>query len=208
MLYNFVRWIIFFAIMGFVLLIVKKSFLKKHSKVSKVILVIVAVICFSQWNIPFENYVYSFPSLEKSFKYCSTDKHVEIFGFFEEENSGLVLYESENGYSNYIAQKTADGWKISNIKTCNVECAKNKNNYDMVVYRIKDTDERYVLISTDFTDNVSEITDSKGNKLKCVEDNDDFSNHITYFSSYSGNDFDYIVYIDGEKIDLKTSYVN
>ena len=50
---------------------------------------------------------------------------------------------------------------------------------------------------------IAEITDSKGNKFRYVEDDDDFSNHVTYFSCYSGNDFDYLVYINGEKIDLK-----
>lgn len=50
---------------------------------------------------------------------------------------------------------------------------------------------------------IAEITDSKGNKFRYVEDNDDFSNHVTYFNCYSGNDFDYLVYINGEKFDLK-----
>ncbi len=203
MLYNFIRWIIFFAIIGLVLLIINKSRIKQYKKFSKAVIIIVALICFSQWNIPFENYIYSFPSLEKSFNYCSTTKQVEIFGFFEEENSGLVLYESEHGYSNYIAQKTNKGWKISNIKTYDVECVKVEDNYNILVYRIKNTHDRYILISTDFTDMIAEITDSKGNKFRYVEDNDDFSNHVTYFNCYSGNDFDYLVYINGEKIDLK-----
>lgn len=203
MLYNFIRWIIFFAIIGLVLLIINKSRIKQYKKFSKAVIIIVALICFSQWNIPFENYIYSFPSLEKSFNYCSTTKQVEIFGFFEEENSGLVLYESEHGYSNYIAQKTNKGWKISNIKTYDVECVKVEDNYNILVYRIKNTHDRYILISTDFTDMIAEITDSKGNKFRYVEDNDDFSNHVTYFRCYSGNDFDYLVYINGEKIDLK-----
>ena len=204
MLYNFVRWIISFIIIGIVLLIIKKSPLKKHSVISKAIPIIVAVICFSQWNIPFENYIYSFPSLEKSFKYCNTDKHVEILTVFEEKNSGIVLYESENGYANYIALKTDDGWKISNIKTYNIECVKTENNYTMVVYHIKNTDERYILISADFIDPTAKITDSKGNIFKYVEDTDDLFKYTTYFHCYSGNDFDYTVYINGEKVELHT----
>lgn len=205
MLYNFVRWIIFFIIIGIVLLIIKKSPLKKHSVISKAIPIIVAVICFSQWNIPFENYIYSFPSLEKSFNYCNTAKQVEFFGFFEEKNSGIILYESENGYANYIAQKTDDGWRISNTNTYNVECVKTANDYTIVVYHIKNTDDRYILLSTDFNKTQpAEITDSKGNSFRYVEDKDDFLNHITYFSCYSGNDFDYTVHINGEKVELHT----
>lgn len=203
MLYNTVRWIIFFCIIGLVTLILNKTPVKKNRKIFKIVIIAIAVLCFTQWNIPFENYIYSFPTLEKSFNYCSTAKNAEIFGFFEEESSGLVLYESENGYSNYIAQKTTDGWKVSNVNTYEVECAKTEEEYNMLVYHVKNTSDRYVLISTDFIDEIVTVTDSEGNAFKYVEDENDFSKHTTYFHCYSGENFDYKVFIDGEEYLLK-----
>lgn len=186
-----------------VALILSKTPVKKNRKVSGIVIIAISVLCFTQWNIPFENYIYSFPTLEKSFNYISTSKYAEIFGFFEEESSGLVLYENEDGYSNYIAQKTTDGWKVGNINTYEVECVKTEDKYNMLVYHVKNTSDRYVLIGTDFVDKIATITDSEGNAFRYVEDKDDFSNHITYFYCYSGNDFDYKVFIDGEEYILK-----
>ena len=203
MLYNSVRWLIFFCIIGLIALLLNKTPVKKYRKIYFAIIIVSSVVCFSQWNIPFENYIVSFPTLEKSFKYCLTENNIEIFGIFEEEKTGLVLYESENGYANYITRKDEDGWKISNINTNEIECVKTVDKHTIFVYHIKNTSERYVLISSDFTDKVAEITDSKGNVFRYVEDKDDFSKHITYFNHYGDNNFDFTVFIDGKKIDLE-----
>ena len=195
-MYNLVRWVIFVIVMGsLVLLIRKRSF---NKVIKSVLLVVVALILFSLWNIPFENYFLSFETLEKSFSYYVPQQDIEILKTCEGENSGMLIYKDGDTYAKYIAPKTDDGWKIGDSKTYSIECKKNIDKYSAVVYKVSNSEDRYVRITASFVDDSAEITDSNGKRFESVK----HGSHVSYYF-YTNEDFDYTVVIDGVVYSLK-----
>lgn len=195
-MYNLVRWVIFVIVMGsLVLLIRKRSF---NKVIKSVLLVVVALILFSLWNIPFENYFLSFETLEKSFSYYVPQQDIEILKTFEGENSGMLIYKSVDGYANYIAYKDEKGWKIGNSNTNYIESQKVLDRYSSFVYKVEGTEDRYIWITASFVDDSAEITDSNGKRFESVK----HGSHVSYYF-YTNEDFDYTVVIDGVVYSLK-----
>lgn len=198
-MYNSIRWIIFFVIIGCTALLIRKITLKNSKIIKTIVLIVVAITVFIFWDIPFENCLLSFKTIQKSFNYYSMQSNVEVFETFEGETSGILLYKCDNGYSNYIASKTEKGWKIGNSNTIQIECQKSIGRYNIVVYKVKETQDIYVWINISFVNDVAEITDSKGEQFEYIQD----GNHVMYYRAYYDDSFDYKVIIDNETYSLK-----
>lgn len=195
-MYNLVRWAIILLLVGFSIWLKRKWFSNK--KLFYPVCIIVAIICLVQLNMPFENYLYSFPSIEKVFKYYESSKDVIVLGTCIGEESGMLIYKDGDTYAKYIAPKTDDGWKIGNRNTYSIECEKNIDKYRTVVYKVSNSEDRYVRITASFVDDSAEITDRNGKRFESVK----HGSHVSYYF-YTNEDFDYTVVIDGVTFSLK-----
>ncbi|MBP3939696.1 MAG: hypothetical protein IK955_09845, partial [Clostridia bacterium] len=94
--------------------------------------------------------------------------------------------------------KTDDGWKIGDSKTYSIECKKNIDKYSAVVYKVSNSEDRYVRITASFVNDSAEITDSNGKRFESVK----HGSHVSYYF-YTNEGFDYTVVIDGVVYSLK-----
>lgn len=110
MAYDIVRWIcgvILFAVILTVLILFFKQKKAKAVVTSAFAAIIITAILFF---IPFENYVYRFPSIEKIYEY----KHHEPLLTYFQGNEGIVCIaeRSDGSNINYYFQKKQDKYTI------------------------------------------------------------------------------------------------
>ena len=97
--------------------------------------------------VPFENWFYTFPSLEAAYKYYGKSaQYVAVEG----ESSALVItQDSRRRNTQYIKffVKEKDGWGLSSAFDLKVQLTASEGNFWIHVYRYKDSEDFFVMLS-------------------------------------------------------------
>ena len=144
-MYSIVRFFIEMLLILIAFIIGRQCF--RNSKPKQItVYVVTFFIMLIAYLVPFENWFYTFPSVDKAYTYIANDT---IQVIVEGESSAFVLASNERGKTAHIHvfSKDKDGWKLCNgfdvkqIKTSFI------NECSLQVYRYKNSEDYYVIIS-------------------------------------------------------------
>ena len=81
----------------------------------------------------------------------------------EGEKSAMVLYTDEGEKGQCLIPKGENGWQLETLSTFKTAYFKRSENTKctITIFRVKETDDYYVNVNSNFLDNEIEVSDSK-----------------------------------------------
>ena len=157
-MFKIIRLLFSLAVIVAVVLIIKKSNGRK-----KWLTIIAGVLVFAigsafMSELPPEKFLRTFSSPQEVFNYSQQGEIVKVI---EGEKSAMVLYTDEG----------ENGWQLETLSTFKTVYFKRSENTKctITIFRVKETDDYYVNVNSNFLDNEIEVSDSRNSDFFCIE---------------------------------------
>lgn len=198
MWYMLIRGILSFCLTIAVILILKKTQIRKHV-IFRFVPVVVAILSFYIFSFcSIENIFINFDSPEKAFHYLYSG---DVRGIANGDASSFVVYEKNGTQGQTIIPKNKNGWKLDVFQKNESMLTKTVNRYIISIYNARNTDDYYVMVWAPISD-IADISDSNGSVFMCVENDNGSRIHDSTlcFAYVKSLDENYSLNIDGDSI--------
>ena len=167
-MFKIIRLLFSLAVIVAVVLIIKKSNGRK-----KWLTIIAGVLVFAIGSIlmselPPEKFLRTFSSPQEVFNYSQQGEIVKVI---EGEKSAMVLYTDEGEKGQCLIPKGENGWQLETLSTFKTVYFKRSENTKctITIFRVKETDDYYVNVNSNFLDNEIEVSDSRNSDFFCIK---------------------------------------
>ena len=167
-MFKIIRLLFSLAVIVAVVLIIKKSNGRK-----KWLTIIAGVLVFAIGSIlmsefPPEKFLRTFSSPQEIFNYSQQGEIVKVI---EGEKSAMVLYTDEGEKGQCLIPKGENGWQLETLSTFKTVYFKRSENIKctITIFRVKETDDYYVNVNSNFLDNEIEVSDSRNSDFFCIK---------------------------------------
>lgn len=201
MWYTFIRIVIGLVIGIGLFLILKKIQIKKKCYLNFLPIVTVLILFYALYCIPIENLFVNFTSPEKAFHYLYSGDVIETI---DGNSSTMILYKNNDVHSQTIIPKKNNGWKLDVFQFNVSILSKTIDRHIINVYKARDTDDYYVTVWDTFTNDIVNVSDSKGSNFQYIEEENKatLDKNVTYFAYVKDLDDNYSIIINGKSISL------
>ena len=167
-MFKIIRLLFSLAVIVAVVLIIKKSNGRK-----KWLTIIAGVLVFAigsalMSELPPEKFLRKFSSPQEVFNYSQQGEIVKVI---EGEKSAMVLYTDEGEKGQCLIPKGENGWQLETLSTFKTAYFKRSENTKctITIFRVKETDDYYVNVNSNFLDNEIEVSDSRNSDFFCIK---------------------------------------
>lgn len=161
-------------------------------------------LCF-----PIENNFINFNTIQKAFSYSNKG---EIVNVLEGKNSGLVVYKDNGTLGLCFLPKTAENeWKLDSAFSSEIFYSKytkaQKADCNIIVYKIKQTNDFYIAIDIFCVDEVPIISDNFKSDFICIvrDASNKIENSYSFYTFVDSLKNNYEIYIFNESIQIYTN---
>lgn len=203
-LFTLIRWILIVGSIVAIVIVANRS--KKRAVALTIGFAILVGVIAIDIQYPAENDFTSFKTIEQAFSYSNTG---EIIHRIDGSKSGLIIYQDDETIGLCFLPKTEKNrWKISSLfsfdTVYNNKGVTIKNtDYSISVFRVKKTDDYYLVLDAWFVDEKPIVSDNESSNFECVERVYGKTRKKSYsFYVYVESIDTYELYINGEKVDI------
>lgn len=169
-LFTLIRWILIVGSIVAIVIVANRS--KKRAVALTIGFAILVGVIAIDIQYPAENNFTSFKTIEQAFSYSNTG---EIIHRIDGSKSGLIIYQDDETIGLCFLPKTEKNrWKISSLfsfdTVYNNKGVTIKNtDYSISVFRVKKTDDYYLVLDAWFVDEKPIVSDNESSNFECVE---------------------------------------
>ncbi len=202
---------IFFVTILFIILflLIKRSKIVKKEIFNIFLIVLLTVTLFVSYLMtPIENLFLTFSSVEKAFTYVSTQSTKDILCVVDGKETSLVVAANDEENILKIFPLTENGWKLSAGLETALIMQQHYGNVSFHIYRYKESNDYYIQIFNVYGEAI-ELSDNQDSIFYSVErPNSSVRQPMHYYYTCVQNiKDDYIIYIDGQEVNLNQGTV-